>query len=379
MSEQFDTPSPENTLDRLYSQVVDNLESGFINNKEIVENIKYVSRCASNRAGARVLLSCLLAKIVDPKVDPRKPYTEIGSPDAFSGRTYDERYITHFINKYKLPLNNTTAYLTPTLRNINEPLTIDKSLVGRPKELYTKTLQLLHAVAENLISAEDVFRETMRQLLIYKTEKETRITQLVDSLKSTEGSLPLSSESIVVLLQQHIACKNASRLPVLIVAAAYNTIRGCLGETIKPLQSHNAADKQTKSLGDIEVCLENDEHIVTAYEMKLKSVTIDDIDCAIEKIARASFHLDNYLFVTTEPISKEVLDYAASCYANLGGTEIAVLDCIGFIKSFLNLFHRSRIEYLDTYQDMVLQEPDSAVSQSLKEAFLALRLAAESE
>ena len=37
-----------------------------------------------------------------------------------------------------------------------------------------------------------------------------------------------------------------------------------------------------------------------------------------------------------------------------------------------------RAHYLDAYQELVLSEPDSAVSQSLKEAFLALRQAAES-
>ncbi len=35
--------------------------------------------------------------------------------------------------------------------------------------------------------------------------------------------------------------------------------------------------------------------------------------------------------------------------------------------------------FLDDYQDLVLREPDSAVSQPLKEAFLTLRQAAESD
>jgi hypothetical protein len=37
------------------------------------------------------------------------------------------------------------------------------------------------------------------------------------------------------------------------------------------------------------------------------------------------------------------------------------------------------MKFLDRYQALVLEEPDSAVSQPLKEAFLALRQAAESE
>ena len=38
-----------------------------------------------------------------------------------------------------------------------------------------------------------------------------------------------------------------------------------------------------------------------------------------------------------------------------------------------------RVEFLDAYQALVLAEPDSAVSQPLKEAFLALRQAAQSD
>ena len=65
-------------------------------------------------------------------------------------------------------------------------------------------------------------------------------------------------------------------------------------------------------------------------------------------------------------------------YEMTGGTEIVVLDCIGFMRHFLHLFHRLRIQFLDSYQSLLLAEPDSAVNQPLKEAFLSLRQAAES-
>ena len=65
-------------------------------------------------------------------------------------------------------------------------------------------------------------------------------------------------------------------------------------------------------------------------------------------------------------------------YEKTTGTEIVMLDCLGFVRHFLHLFHRLRIKFLDTYQALLLAEPDSAVSQPLKEAFLSLRQAAES-
>ena len=112
--------------------------------------------------------------------------------------------------------------------------------------------------------------------------------------------------------------------------------------------------------------------------MKMKHVTTDDIDVAAQKITRSNSGIQNYIFITTEQIDPQVIDYASSFYESSNGTEIAILDCIGFLRHFLHFFHRLRCDFLDAYQSLVLSEHESAVSQPLKEAFLALRRAAES-
>jgi hypothetical protein len=370
--------TPDEILGIIYEQAVQATKT-IINDKTIQENIEYVALNTSNRAGVRLLMSCMLGKLHQPDVDPRNPYTEIGGDNSFSGRTYDERYLTRFINEHRLPVNPTTAFLTPTLRNIALPLTTDRELVGRPRELYKKTLELLEDVAEKRIAADVVFVETVRVLLQLRDEKLSRMASLIDALERSEGALPLASEAIVTLINQHLACKNSSRLPVLIVAAAYEAAGLKLAESMMPLMGHNAADLQTGSLGDVEICLVGDNAVVTAYEMKMKRITQDDIDLAVTKIIRAETRIDNYLFVTTDVIDPIIAEYAATFYEKLDGVEIAILDCIGFLRHFLHLFHRCRSTYLDAYQNLVLNEPDSAVSQTLKEAFLALRHSAESD
>jgi hypothetical protein len=370
--------TPDEILHGIYERAVATLNTTVINNPAIRERVDYVCRCMSNRAGVRLLMSCLLGKLDKPNVDPRKPYTEIGGSDSFSGRTYDERHLTKFINEHRLPVNPTTAFLTPTLRNIAHPLTTDRELVGRPRDLYIKTLELLEDVAEQRIAADVLLVETVRVLLLLRDEKLARMASLLGALNRTEGALPLSSEAIVTLINQHLACKNASRLPVLVVAAAYKAAGAQLAERMLPLNSHNAADLQTGSFGDIEICLVGDNSVVTAYEMKMKRVTQDDIDAAVTKIARATKRIHNYLFVTTDAIDPIVAEYAATFYEKTDGTEIAILDCVGFLRHFLHLFHRIRSDYLKAYQELLLNEPDSAVSQALKEAFLALRQSAES-
>ena len=128
--------TPEEILQGIQQRASETLNASVVTDPAIRERVDYVCRCMSNRAGVRLLMSCLLGKLDKPSVDPRKPYTEIGGTDSFSGRTYDERHLTKFINEHRLPVNPTTAFLTPTLRNIDHALNTDRELVGRPRDLY---------------------------------------------------------------------------------------------------------------------------------------------------------------------------------------------------------------------------------------------------
>lgn len=180
-----------------------------------------------------MLMTCALAKIHRPEVDIRKPYTEVGDTDAFSGRAeYDEKYVGPFAAAHALPVNSTTAFLTPGFRTINVALAPPLVISGRPKRMYEDTIQLLDDVCQGRVTEADLLAETIRQLLLLKEEQD-------------------------------------------------------------------------------------------------------------------------------------------------GGIEFVILDCLGFLRHFLHLFHRRRLIFLESYQKLVLSEPDSAVSQPLKELFLALRRAAE--
>lgn len=371
--------SPRELLDAALAKAVKLGKTPTITNKDVLGRIDYVCRCIGNRAGVRLLMSCMLAKLDRPEVDPRKPYTEIGGTDSFSGRTYDEKFLTPFISSNRLLCNPTTAFLTPTLRNHDSVLTTSTVLVGRPRQLYRDTLQLLEDVAQGKVTAEQVLIETLRILVLMRDEKQERIRTLVAALQHNADALPLASEQIVTLLRQHLACKHSSRLPVLIVTAAYKAAAGHWGEKAMPLRGHLAADEQTGAGGDVEICLMNDERVCTIYEMKSKPVTREDIDNAIRKVAERKPRIDNYVFITTHVIEDKVAEYAATLYERTNGTEFVILDCIGFVRHFLHLFHRLRIQFLDAYQKPVLNEPDSAVNQPLKEAFLSLRHAAESD
>ncbi|MDY6785608.1 MAG: hypothetical protein SW833_24160 [Cyanobacteriota bacterium] len=232
---------PTQILNAAFRRAYTNLEQPIVESQQIREKTRYVTQNLRNRAEVRLLMACLLAKLHRPDVDVRKPYTAIGDSDAFSGRTYDERYITSFINEYNLPCNSTTAFLTPALRNRNVTLTRDLNLVGKPPQLYQAVLSLLDDVQCNRVESNDLLADIVRLLLIDRNERQQRIDALVATLNATEDTIPLSSEEIVNLIAKHMSLKGTSRLSVLAVAAAYQSAKELLGEKILSLQAPGGA------------------------------------------------------------------------------------------------------------------------------------------
>lgn len=367
--------SPASVLDLAYERASKNVDKQLVRDSRAVSNIEFVCRC-SNQAGTRFLLACLIAHLSDPELDIRKPYTEIGGAGIYSGRRYDEAYVAPFAFKHNLPVNPTTSFLTPAFRTNKRMIEPGVELVGKPKKLYVIIVALITAIYDGKLKAETVLAEIIRWLLIIREERKQRIKTLFASLKTTSQDSVLPAESIVTLITQHVALPKSARLPVLVVAAAYRAAQEHLGEQPLPLQGHNAADKQTGALGDVEIVLRDEGDVVTVYEMKAKRVTLEDLEIAVQKIAIAPQAIENYIFITTDKIDEEVKEYAAGMHARLG-IEFVILDYIGFLRHFLHLFYRMRMRFLEAYQKLVMAEPDSAVNPTLKEAFLSLRLATE--
>ena len=223
-------PTPQSILENAFQRANDSLGTSLITSEAIEARIELISRNLSNRAVVRLVLACSLAKAFDSTRDIGKPYTEIGGVDSYSGRTYDERYLSPFIALHSLPCNPTTAFLTPAFRNISEPLTLQTNLVGRPPALYQAAIQLLVDVQQGAVSAEDLLAETVRRLLVIKEEKARNMATMLANLQATKGVIPLSAEAIIALVEQHLQMKGTSRLPVLIVAAAYRVAGQRIGE-----------------------------------------------------------------------------------------------------------------------------------------------------
>ncbi len=315
----------------------------------------------------RALLACLLAKVHRPQLDIRKPYTEIGTDDSYSGRTYDERYITPFIYRYDLPCNPTTAFLTPAFRTFNQPLEPDVRLSGKPREPYDAFISLLQLVQNGLLDAKALLTEVIRQLILLKKEQQQQISLLI---QRADTQSELSAESIIQIVSKHLESRRSSRLPVLLITAAYDVAQEYLRKRPKPLHPHTAADIRAGTIGDLEVEFATDNRMAVVYEMKARRITPADLDRAAQKVT--AIKVEQYVIVTTVPVDTAVHEHAKKL-SEQSETEFMILDCINFIKHFIHLFYELRIKFLNRYEQLLLQEPESAVSHELKRKFLELR------
>jgi DNA adenine methylase len=95
--------TPDDILTVTVERVSADLVEPIVRDMAIAARIEEICRSLTNRACARFILACTLAKAHRPEVDIRKPYTEIPGSESYSGRTYDESYITAFVLKHSLP------------------------------------------------------------------------------------------------------------------------------------------------------------------------------------------------------------------------------------------------------------------------------------
>ncbi len=344
-----------------------------VNEPTIERRIETIIERRASRSGARLLLAGLLAKIDEPTADFRQAL-EVGSDLFLAIGRHDDVRLTDFLDRHRLPCGASLfpVFGLPKAAPLFGP---DTPIVRRRTAMFCETVSLLVDFGRVRASSLNALAEAIRRLVRLREVHAQRI-ELFRVRSGRAYDEALSSDAIVALLGQHLACRNASRLPVLMIAAAYRAVGGLVGEGSRPLLSHNAADEQTGAVGDVEIHLVGEDHVVTAYEMKLKPVARDDVDRAVTKVAGHQPPIQKYLFVTTEAAEPAVHEYAASIYDRLG-VEMAILDCLGFVRHVLHFFHRHRMAFLEAYQELLLAEPESAVRQELKEAFLTLRMAAE--
>lgn len=194
------------------------------------------------QAYREVLLGCVVAKILDRRINIRLPYVEQGK-DAFSGRSLDERVINPLLQGRLIPCSR-GPYLSVFRRSVRFEEATRSGL--RDKEAYSTFLRLLGYVEAMPKKAEVL---ALLDHLVYRFLR-LREESTIPLMRLQRLSLQQYDALITGLLD----IPSGGRVPVLLVVATFSTIKEFFNLDWEIVwQGINVADAASRAGGDITV------------------------------------------------------------------------------------------------------------------------------
>lgn len=302
-----------------------------------------------------VVITSLVKKVITPSQDIRKH--QAGMDGGYSGRVLDTAVITPFLSRNNFPsMGSGSGWLTRSLEQ-GSPYNLDYRGAIKPPDLKKSFLRTLDRVERDVLDP----KIALEYLLAGLVELRNRSTSL--RLAKPTG---LSIETIVTYLDKHFTYSysgsGASRLPVLAIYAAYTQMMKEVGRyrsfELPLLLRHNAADRQTDAIGDIQV-LDKGKHVVEAVEVKhLIPISPSIIQTAYEKFKTQP--VTRYYLLTTDTRgdqhSKEITDKVVeiqkkcNCQVIVNGVEPT-------LKYYLRLLENPDT-FVITYAELLESDPD---------------------
>ncbi|RLA87571.1 MAG: hypothetical protein DRG58_10420, partial [Deltaproteobacteria bacterium] len=187
---------------------------------------------SNTQAYREVLLGCTVARILDKSINIRQPYIDQG-PNAFSGRTLDEKVVNPFLHDKRIP-STRGPYLSVFRRSVQFDLSIREGL--RDKLGYDAFLKVIGYLE---VISDDLELENFLQYLLYNFV-EIREAAHIQLYKPQR----LSFEQFDTLISGLLATPSGGRLPVFLVVAAFRKVKTFFGlhDWSIAWQEINAAD-----------------------------------------------------------------------------------------------------------------------------------------
>jgi len=317
----------------------------------VIEHIEKVAQnCFTQKGVYTVFITLAIYKICHPEQDIRNHQTQI--KNGFSGRTIDTQHITPTLKELGLPSMAESGWLT---RSLEQPYPYTLDYVGKisNKGVKKSFLELIDAIETTYISPSDILVELFRQIIVIQQKNKVTITPI-----KNPDSLTISKA--ISLLDSHFSYNyntfGGSKLPVIAFYAMYEILIKELSRydnsELKPLGSHTASDRTSKSSGDIEIYKKG--VLFESIEIKLdKEINANIVRIAREKIIKynpSRYYILSYFNVNEE--ERLDINNIVDDVKNKHGCQIVINGVIPSLKYYMRLITDLQ-EFFSKYSSLV--------------------------
>lgn len=300
-----------------------------------------------------VVITGLAYKLLHPEQDVRKHQSSI--PQGYSARTFDTKHITPFLKAHQFPAMAESGWLT---RSLEQKVPYDENYPGAisPDNLKKAFLGIYDTTQSNPNLCKEILISILQKLIA------KRDAQIVAIARPHN----LSIKEIINLLSDHFNwqynSRGASRLPVLAIYAAYQTMMGQIsrynGKKLLTLACHTSSDTQSGRLGDIDI-VDEDGNPFEAVEVK-HGIPISHQIVLTAKSKIQPTTVKRYYILSTAPIKdddKDAIETDIKQIKNTHGCQLVTNGVLPTIKYYLRLLEDTP-SFIDCYANLLAADSD---------------------
>jgi hypothetical protein len=249
---------------------------------KIIQVSTKVLFASNTQAFREALVGCLLAKLLNPRIDITRPYMNQGE-DAFNGRTLDEKVVNPFLHEKEIPCSR-GPYLAALRRSVSFVPETQKGV--RDKEAFSALLSFITEAA----SAKKKDAESFLLFLL---------SHFIELREKSNVSLAkinrLSVDQYGDLIEALLGTPSGGLLPVLLTVATLEAVKITYD---LPWHLHsqgiNVADAASGAGGDVTIMRER--KVLLAIEVTERAVSEDRVRSTFRTKILPN-KLDDYIFL----------------------------------------------------------------------------------
>lgn len=343
-------------LIEIYNEAIEKIDYSNELSDITQKNIEIMAQnCFTQKGVYTVLVTLGIYKLIHPTQDVRNHQTQI--KDGFSGRSIDTAYITPTLKELKLPSMAESGWLT---RSLEQPYPYTLDYEGKISNKYVKKafLELIDDIQNKNINSKYILVELFKKII--DIQEKNNVT--INSLENPEM---LTISKLMRILDRQFSLKyssfGGSKLPVLAFFAIYQLLIKELARykecELKPLGSHTASDRTSKSAGDIEIF--KNSQLFEAIEIKLdKAIDTNMIRIVKEKVQKHNplrYYILSYYELSDE--HKVEIDAIIDEVKNLHGCQIVANGLMPTLKYYFRLINNLE-EFISIYSELIQNDDE---------------------